>query len=77
MQDGKSRDECVRLLHSHLASTSTNEELAHLQVQGTNVYESEKAHAMCLIEKARTSSLTPGQEGNFKLLWVKQPEEIT
>ena len=60
MQDGNSRDECLRKLYSHLPSSSCNEDLMQLQVTGTSVYESEKAHALDLLNKAKFAERGPG-----------------
>ena len=45
------KDKCLTKVQDHLPTSSTNENLVKLSVVGTNVFESEKAHALQLIEQ--------------------------
>ena len=51
MEAQKSREDTLQKLYEHLPTSSTNDDLERLQVVGTSVYESEKAHVKSLMEK--------------------------
>ena len=52
MSNASSQADTLRKLQDHLPTSSCNEDLLQLQVVGTNVFESEKACALRLIERA-------------------------
>lgn len=74
MGDLQSREQYMKQLHQHLATASTNEDLAQLQVVGTNVYQSEKGAAEHLIQQARQDEQS-GRPSMVRLLWNKTQEE--
>lgn len=55
MASEKRQDSCRDKLYEHLPGPGTNEELAQLSVVGTNVFNSEKACALRLIEQQNNS----------------------
>ena len=73
------KEKCIKKLLEHLPTSSTNETLAKLSVIGTNVFESEKSHALRLISQVdqarghfKKSDKNPQ---NIRLFWYKQSLE--
>ena len=59
MADTKSRHKLIKQVHTHLATSVTNEDLQALQVVGKNVFQSEKTAALALIEKVKQGKGSP------------------
>ena len=60
LQDSQ-KEKCLIKVQDHLPTSSTNENLIKLSVVGTNVFESEKAYALQLIQQNEIS-----RGGHFK-----------
>ena len=52
----KQKERCLRKVQHHLPTSSSNKDLCQLSVVGTNVFMSEKAHAMKLIEQVEAEA---------------------
>ena len=50
-----SKDGCLKKLQDHFPTSSTNDDLIRLSVVGTNVFESERAHAIKLVKQSKGS----------------------
>lgn len=76
-QGGHSRS--LAKLQEHVPSLATNEDLMSLQVVGTSVFESEKEHALGLIDiqaskKKNRSNYLNNMVGSYRLVWFKAQE---